>query len=127
MLPNWRGRVALWKSQAMSVNFPNLPAAIQAYADIPGQSYASFSRAVGVSKATVTRWLQGEEPEVKRIKKVAKALGVTVGYLADESEMVHNKREAALLEGYRKVPEHIRRAMDQLAAPPAREPLDHDS
>ncbi len=106
----------------MSVNFPNLPVAIQAYADVAGQNYASFARAVGVSKATVTRWKDGEEPEVKRIKKVAKILGVSVEYLADEPDMAHNKRDARLLHGYRQLPEHIRRAMDQLAASQSREP-----
>ncbi|MDE2473289.1 MAG: helix-turn-helix domain-containing protein [Bradyrhizobium sp.] len=109
----------------MSVNFPNLPAAIQAYADVAGQNYASFARAVGVSKATVTRWKDGEEPEVKRIKKVARILGVSVGYLADEAEVAHNKREARLLAGYRELPEHIRRAMDQLANSRARDATDH--
>ena len=99
----------------MSVNFPNLPAAITMYCALPGQSQASLSRVLGVSRATVTRWMQGDEPEVKRIKELAKKLGVSVGYLAGDDEMPKNDDEVDLLKGFRSQPEHIKRLIRQLS------------
>lgn len=105
------------QSRAVSANFPNLPAAIVAYKDA-GRSYADLARALDVSRATVTRWAQGEEPEVKRLQELAKELGVTIAYLAAEEEVAHNDREIRLLAGYRDAPDHIRAAIDQLANGP---------
>ena len=103
------------QSHAMSANFPNLPAAIAAYSSRPGQSQASLSRALNLSRASVTRWMHGDEPEVKRIKEVAKELGVSVGYLAGDEEMPGNDDELNVLKGFRQQPESIKRAIRQLA------------
>jgi transcriptional regulator with XRE-family HTH domain len=99
----------------VSANFPNLPAAIAAYCSKSGQTQASLSRALKLSRATVTRWIQGDEPEVKRLKEIAKELGVSVGYLAADDEVAHNDDEIDLLKGYREQPERVKRLMRQLA------------
>ena len=99
----------------MSINFPNLPAAMDAWCVRHGRNAAELARALKVSKATTTRWKQGEEPEVKRIKEVAKMLGVTVGYLADEEEMAHNDEELHILRGFRSGNSSTRSAMQAIA------------
>jgi len=105
------------QSHAMSENFPNLPAAIAAYADKPGQSQASLARALGLSRGTITRWVQGEEPEVKRLRDLAKELGVTIGYLADDSDWVRDEGERRWLEVYRnQTPEVLAMIQDMTVA-----------
>jgi transcriptional regulator with XRE-family HTH domain len=100
----------------MSLNFPNLPTAIVAYTNRgPDYTMASLSRALSVSRATITRWKKGEEPEVSRIQEIAKELGVTVGYLAGDDELAHNDRERRILVGLRRQPEKMRALIEQLA------------
>lgn len=99
----------------MSANFPNLPAAIDAWIGRTGHSKAELARTLGISKATVTRWTQGEEPEVKRLKEIAETLGVTVGYLADEEDIAHNDEERQLLQKYRRADHRARKAMRAIA------------
>lgn len=102
----------------MSGVFPNLPPAIDAWiAEAPAaRSLAALSRELNVSRATLTRWYAGEDPEVGRIREVAQKLGVTVGYLADDDEFAKDAREARLLRGFRSSPVPIQRAIEQLAA-----------
>ena len=106
----------------MSENFPNLPVAIAEWiaCDPASRSLASLSRLLRVSRATLTRWHRGEEPEVKRIQQIAKALGVTVGYLAGDEEYPRNQREMDLLLGFRTRPPEVQAAIELLAAPPPR-------
>lgn len=115
-----RGAVT-WQSCGMSTNFPNLPAAITSYLGRGSRTQADLARALHVSRATVTRWVQGEEPEVKRLQEIARELGVTVGYLAGDEEIAWNGREIRLLAAWRRQPEHIRAVIEHLQSE-AREP-----
>lgn len=103
------------QSHAMSENFPNLPKAIAAYTDRPGQTQASLSRALDVSRGTVTRWMKGEEPEVKRLQDIAKELGVTVGYLAGDSDWIQSPDERKWVERYRRLSPEGRVAFERMA------------
>lgn len=85
----------------MSENFPNLPEAIRRWCARNNSTQAKLAQMLGVRKSTVTRWAHGEEPEVKRIRQVADALGVTVAYLAGEEALPHTETESELLRDFR--------------------------
>jgi len=114
-------------ARLMSVNFPNLPTAIAAYKTRTGNSLADLARAMGVSRATATRWTQGEEPEVKRLRQLAKELGCTIGYLAADDEVAHDAREIELLKRWRRQPEFMRKIAEQALSVdmPSHGPPDH--
>ncbi|HET9819618.1 MAG TPA: helix-turn-helix transcriptional regulator [Rhodanobacteraceae bacterium] len=99
----------------MSLTFPNLPAAIAAYTSRNGQTQASLARALGVSRGTVTRWVNGEEPEVSRLSDIARELGVSIAYLADDADYIQTPDERSWIDYYRKQPDEVRQALLQMA------------
>lgn len=87
----------------MSINFPNLPPAILAYRN-KGSTQADLARRLHVSRATVTLWIQGGDPEAAKLHDLALALGVSIAYLAGEDGAVRTPHEAAVLAEYRNDP-----------------------
>lgn len=53
---------------------------------------------------------------MKRIKKIARELGVTVAYLAGEEDMFHTDREKSLAQGWRELPEADQDAVMMMVA-----------
>lgn len=113
----WRDScLSSWQSHAMSTNFPNLPAAVEAYISRDHVAL-DLAKRLGVAEASVSRWRNGGEPDVKRIQALAKELGVTVAYLAGDTEAAQNQRELALLVAYRKADTRDRTVVDALLLP----------
>ena len=106
----------------MSDNFPRLPDAVEAYVT-SGKSPARLADALGVSEASVSRWRNGGEPEVKRLQQLARELGVTVAYLAGEDEAAQTQEELAHLRKYRKA-DSTRRAIVDLTLSEVPDDLD---
>ena len=76
------------------------------FMDKNNMSQADLARVSGVSKSSISRYLQGEDIPVSKLKKIAAALGTTVDELlgidfslsADEQELVDCYRAATEAE-----------------------------
>lgn len=85
----------------MALNLATLQAALER----SGKSQADLSRALGVSRGTVSRWFKGEgEPEtVERLKQLAEELGTSLAALVGEEDAAVNERERLLLQAFRRL------------------------
>lgn len=85
----------------MSLNLATLHQALER----SGKSQADLSRALGVSRGTVSRWFKGEgEPEtVERLKQLADELGTSLAALVGEEDAAINERERLLLQAFRRL------------------------
>lgn len=103
-------KVALMTIPVDHPRFPNLPRAL---AD-SGHSQADVSRALRVSRTTVSRWLQGTgEPDtVEKLQKLADYLNVTIAYLVGEEDAVRNDRERQFLRKLREADPSIQAAVE---------------
>lgn len=108
---------SLCQSRAMSTSLPNLPIAILAYSGGDRGKQKKLADAIGVSEASVTRWVQGEEPKMQKLQRLAKELGVTVAYLAGEEEAAQTQDDLNLLRRWWAATDRERRMVD-LALPP---------
>lgn len=111
---SWRETCrSLCQSHAVSENFPNLPAAVEAYIQ-RGHVALDLARAVGVTEASVSRWRNGGEPDVKRLQKIARELDVTVAYLAGDTEAAQTQHELKVIAAYRAAQDRDRKVVDAL-------------
>ena len=100
----------------MGLRYPNLPQILDAYlGGVRGRS-AALARAVGVERSAITRWKNGEDPDVKHIKKLAAELGVTVGALAGDREGAQTQHHLDVIEAYDAAPEAVRAGIDAMLA-----------
>jgi len=85
----------------------NLMAALQRAKDRdPDFNQARLADLVGVSEATVARWLNGKRtPLMESLKKLADALGVQVSELVEEDGPTRNQKEERMLALFRALPE----------------------
>lgn len=85
----------------MALNLATLHSALER----SGKSQADLSRALGVSRGTVSRWFKGEgEPEtVERLKQLAIELGTTLAALVGEEDAAINEKERLMLQAFRRL------------------------
>ena len=103
-------KIAMMTIPADHPRFPNLPRALLD----SGHSQADVSRALRVSRTTVSRWLQGTgEPDtVEKLQKLADYLNVTIAYLVGEEDAVRNDRERQFLRKLREADPSIQAAVE---------------
>ncbi len=103
--------------------YPKLPDAIDKYVNGVRGRKSQLARAAGVERSAVNRWQDGEDPGVERIHAVALELGVTVAYLAGDTEAAQTQEDLALIRAYHAMPDELRKAVDAMTAPYKSTPL----
>lgn len=85
----------------------NLAAALdRAKARDPDLNQARLADLVGVSEATVARWLNGKRtPLMESLKKLADALGVQVSELVEEAQTPRTRVQERMLDLFQQLPE----------------------
>lgn len=118
---------AFCQSRDMSTSLPNLPIAIAAYTGGDRGKQKRLAVAMDVSEATVSRWVNGRDPEVDKLKKLARELGVSVAYLAGEEEAAQTQDDLKLLKRWWRADARTRQMIDLALPPLPGEPSDPPS